>query len=219
MTGRAGKGNGRSPRNRAVRSSSDADDSAAAHTTGRGQRKREQRPFDSKRAWDYLLFLLARRSYTVAQLREKLLRRSLPEDDAEQLLGRLAELGLVNDALFTEQYVYSRKGARGRLGLARELSQKGVSEELVERQLAELSPAHQADAATALLEKNAWRYKPGAERGADTGGSALTDEVAYQRREQLYKARSKAFAFLARRGFTAEAASVAVERVGWFGEE
>jgi regulatory protein len=184
---------------------------------------RPRKPFTAERAWEYLLFILARRSYTVAELRQRLARRGLPEDEGEPLLARLVELRLVDDALYAEQYVHSRQAARGRSALMRELRRKGVDEELVEQELADLTPEQQAEAATELLERNAWRYRPGeeAEASSDETSSdeASSDEEAYQRRERLYKARAKAFAFLARRGFGADAAAAAVERVGWFDDD
>ncbi|MFA7460250.1 MAG: regulatory protein RecX, partial [Trueperaceae bacterium] len=86
----------------------------------------QPKPLTKERAWNYLLYILARRSYTVAELREKLLRRGLPAAEAEPLLQRLHELRLVDDSTFAEQYVSSRKRARGRLVLRRELQRKGV---------------------------------------------------------------------------------------------
>lgn len=183
--------------------------------TERRRRRREPRPLTAERAWEYLLFLLSRRQYTVAELRDRLTRRGLPAEEAEPLLERLAELRLVDDALYAEQYVSSRQSSRGRLSLRRELRQKGVDEALVERELGPLSGAHQTAAATALLEKNAWRYRP---TSADATGGAVTDEAEYERSQRLRKARAKAFAFLARRGFPAEAAATALDEVGWFDE-
>ena len=182
-----------------------------------GRRERTPKPFTAERAWNYLLFLLSRRAYTVAELRARLLRRGLPENEAEPLLTRLQELKLVDDAAYAEQYVRSRTQARGRLVLRRELTRKGVGEELVELEMAGLSPAQQADAATELLLKNAWRYHPAP---LDTdAASVLSNEQAYERRQQLFKARGKAFGFLARRGFGSDAAAQALERVGWFGDD
>lgn len=174
----------------------------------------QPKPFTKERAWNYLLFILARRSYTVAELREKLLRRGLPATESEPLLQRLQELRLVDDSTFAEQYVSSRKRARGRLVLRRELQRKGVAEELVERELATLSPEQQAQAATELLERNAWRYRPASDQ--PDPASHAGEEAAHARRQALLKARSKAFAFLARRGYTAEAAQQALQRTGWF---
>lgn len=194
---------------------------------GRGE-PRERRPFTPERAWNYLLFILSRRSYTVAELRERLERRGLASVDAEPLLTRLAELQLVDDANYAELYVNSRREARGRLALRRELKRKGVASELVERELEGLSAAQQAEAATALLERQAWRYRPSppdspatSEESGNVVDStvALDDRQEYQRREQRYRARTKAFAFLARRGFSVDAATTALERVGWFEDD
>ncbi len=180
-------------------------------STEGAEAQRPRKPFTPERAWEYLLFILARRMYTVAELRQRLARRGLPEADAEPLLARLVELRLVDDALYAEQYVHSRRTGRGRIALRQELNRKGVDEELVEQELEQLTPEQQADAATDLLRRNAWRYRP-----SDDDADANGDEEAYERRQRLYKARSKAFAFLARRGFGADAAAAALESVGWF---
>lgn len=180
------------------------------------------RPFTPERAWNYLLFILSRRSYTVAELRERLVeRRGLPSEEAEPLLARLVELRLVDDASYTEQYVNSRLSARGRLALRRELKRKGVATDLIERELEGLSQEQQADAATALLERQAWRYRPTAadEGSFEDDDAVVSDQTAYELREQRYRARNRAFAFLARRGFSVDAATAALERVGWFKDE
>ena len=169
-------------------------------------RRRPPGPLAPERAWDYLLFLLSRRMYTTAELTKKLLRRGIDEAEAARLIARLAELKLVDDALYTDQYVNSRAASRGRLGLRRELTRKGVAPELVEERLTELTPEGQLTAATELLRKNAWRYEP---------------QVAEERAQHdaRLRARSKAFAFLARRGFTVDAVQGALEAVGWFEDD
>ncbi len=143
--------------------------------------------------------------YTTAELTKKLLRRGIDEAEAARLIARLTELKLVDDAAYTDQYVSSRAGVRGRLGLRRELTRKGVAPELVEERLTELTPEGQLTAATALLRKNAWRYEP--ESGEPPHHDARL------------RARSKAFAFLARRGFTVDAVQGALEAVGWFEDD
>jgi len=197
------------------------------------------------RAWDYLLRLLAQRAYTVSELDTKLRRRGIGAEDAAALLERLGELQLVDDAAYAERYVASRRETRGRIALRRELQRKGVDEALVERELRDLDGDDQVRAAEALLRRNAWRYAPdtgAASTGADTQGTQGTQgedaerlhvskdrhgetpppddfQAERQRRLALAKARSKALAFLARRGFPAEAAMRALERVGWFDDE
>jgi len=143
--------------------------------------------------------------YTTVELTRKLLRRGLDPDLADSLVTRLVELELVNDAVYADLYVSTRSGAKGRLGLRQELRQKGVAPEIAEARLAELTPDDQLAAATALLRKNAWRYR---QAEADA-----TDRLA------ALKARAKAFAFLARRGFPVDAAQGAIDAVGWFEDE
>lgn len=167
--------------------------------------RRPPKPLTRDTAWDYLLDLLSRRMYTTVELTRKLLRRGLDPDLADSLVTRLMELELVNDAVYADLYVSTHSGAKGRLGLRQELRQKGVAPEIAEARLAELTPDDQLAAATALLRKNAWRYR---QAEADA-----TDRLA------ALKARAKAFAFLARRGFPVDAAQGAIDAVGWLEDE
>ncbi|MBX3144764.1 MAG: RecX family transcriptional regulator [Trueperaceae bacterium] len=170
-------------------------------------RRRGPRPLETReQAWEYLLLLLGRQSYTLAELRRKLERRGAA-DLADELLERLVELRLADDAAYSEQYVSSRRSARGRLALAQELWRRGVEADLVSSEVGKLTPAQQLAAAVGLLEKSAWRYKP----ATDTD---LTDERTAS--EAKHRAKAKAFAFLARRGFDAETAAQALAGVGWF---
>lgn len=178
------------------------------------------------RAWEYLLWLLGRRAYTVDELRRKLRRRELDADTAEDLLERLQRLGLADDRAYAERYVSARRGHRGRVALRRELRRKGVAEALVADELVGLDDAQQRAAAVALLGKHAWRYHPdrtataahprgaGAAGGGADGAGGPGDEDA--RREGRRRARARAFAFLARRGFPADVAAAALEEVGWW---
>lgn len=187
-------------------------------------------PLDRERAWTYLLDLLTRRDYTEAELRDRLRRRGVGDDDADGLLARLRDLGLADDARFAEQYVASRRGSRGRLALRAELRRKGVEASLVERELDPLSEAQQLAAATALLQRNAWRYRPGSSAPRAAGGKALPPSGSAdlapedegdpgseaEARRRALKERARAFAFLARRGFTADVATAAIQELGWW---
>ncbi len=190
-------------------------------------------PLDRERAWTYLLDLLSRRDYTEAELRAKLRRRQVEDADADALLDRLRELGLANDERFTEQYVASRSRARGRLALKTELRRKGVDPTLVERELEPLTETQQVEAATALLQRFAWRYRPdggrdapGTRAGAAPPANASPDPVERseaateaEARRASQKARARAFAFLARRGFTSGVAGDAIRALGWFDDD
>ncbi len=177
-------------------------------------RRRAPRPLETReQAWDYLLLLLSRQSYTLSELRRKLERRGAGEL-ADELLDRLIELRLADDAVYSEQYVASRKSARGRLALAQELRRRGIDAELVTAKVGELQPAQQVAAAVGLLEKNAWRYRPRLDDEGSEGDRGAATERSVS--EALHRAKAKAFAFLARRGFDAAAASQALAAVGWF---
>ena len=185
-------------------------------TRGDEARQRRQRPLTREGAWEYLLRVLARQSYTVAELRRKLQLRGVPDGSVEELLARLQELRLVDDATYAEQYVASRKASRGRLALSQELRRKGIAEELAAQRVGALTSAQQLEAATALLNKNAWRYRPAVGRGAARSGEEQGVSPEHESRVHLLKARAKAMGFLARRGFTADVATLAIESSGWF---
>ncbi len=171
-------------------------------------RRRAPRPLETReQAWEYLLLLLGRQSYTLSELRRKLERRGAA-GLADELLERLVELRLADDAVYSEQYVASRKSARGRLALAQELRRRGVEAELVNTEVGKLNPAQQLAAAVGLLEKSAWRYRPRSDAEQNVPAA-----------ETAHRAKAKAFAFLARRGFDAETAAGALASVGWFDEQ
>ncbi len=155
---------------------------------------RVRTPLTPERAWDYALWLLGRQAYSAAELKRRLLRRQLPEADAEHVLTRLQAVQLIDDARYAEAYVRSRKRTKGALALRQELRRKGLDEADVEAALAEEGEADQAAAAAAVLAAQAWRF---AGAGSDDPNLAR-------------KARLRAAAFLARRGFEPDAVATAV---------
>lgn len=84
-------------------------------------------------AREICLNLLTARARTRSELRAQLLRRGVEESVADQVLGRLDEVGLVDDAAFAEQWVRSRHTYQGmaRRALSAELRRKGVDDQLV----------------------------------------------------------------------------------------
>lgn len=148
------------------------------------------------------MWLLGRRAYTEAELRQRLLRRSLAEAECDRVLARLKELQLLDDRVFTGAYLRSRAQERGRLALRQELRRKGVDDEVVSEAMAgdELTPAfdeaQQRAAARALLAKHAWRFPVPSEDDGQRG---------------LAKLKARASAFLARRGFAPDAVAEAIE--------
>jgi regulatory protein len=158
---------------------------------------RPPRPLEPERAWDYALWLLGRQAYTAAEVRARLLRRSLPEPDAQRVVDRLLELGLLDDKAYAQSYVERRAATRGRLALRQELSRKGVPQALIDQALATHRDDDERQAAIALLHKQAWRFE--AAKGSDRDAAA--------------RARAKAYALLVRRGFPPDAVREALEAV------
>ena len=84
------------------------------------------------------LGLLARREHSRLELRRKLLARSHARDIADQVLDRLQQERLLDEARFAEQFVRSRVGrGQGPAKIRAELLRRGVGESLIDATLAE----------------------------------------------------------------------------------
>lgn len=131
---------------------------------------------------------LARREYSRAELRGKLLPYVQVENDFEQvqaldldaLLDDLTERGWLSDARATSQFVHSKRGRFGTQRIAHELRQKGIGEELI----ADALPALKESELEAALQ--VWQRK---------FGVAPQDE----------KEKAKQVRFLQSRGFAMDA--------------
>jgi regulatory protein len=84
-------------------------------------------------------------------------RKGVPAAAAEAVLGRLADVGLIDDAAFARAWVESRHHARGlgRRSLAAELKQRGVPGEEVSAALGALDPAQEMATARRLAQRAA----------------------------------------------------------------
>lgn len=101
------------------------------------------------------LDLLTTRARTRSELAEALARRDVDDEVSGQVLDRLVEVGLLDDAAFAEQWVTSRHEHRGlgRRALADELRRKGVDQETAGVALAELGQDDERTRARALVDK------------------------------------------------------------------
>ena len=140
--------------------------------------RKKSGPYTYERAWNYVLWLLGRQSYTKAQLAKKLERKEATPEIIERVLEKLERLHFVDDALYAENYIRARKRKKGPLALKQELYQKGVPGKLIAPAIEELGEEEQVQAALTLVEKQAWRWKG-----------------------EPFERRSKAYAYLARRGY------------------
>jgi regulatory protein len=92
-----------------------------------------------ERGFQHALQLLARRPRSEAEIRQRLRKRELPAEVQEAVIGRLAQLGYLDDEAFARAWVENRLAfrPRGRSMLRYELRQKGVSEETIQKALAD----------------------------------------------------------------------------------
>jgi regulatory protein len=99
------------------------------------------------------LRLLTARARTRAELAGQLAKRGYPDDVSHRVLERLADVGLVDDADFAEQWVHSRRAnaAKGKRALAAELRTKGVDNDVITSVLGSINPAAERDRAEQLV--------------------------------------------------------------------
>jgi len=141
------------------------------------------------------------RARSVAEVRRRLGQAGYRSDLVEGAIGRLTELGMLDDATFARAWIESRDRARprGEIALRRELALKGVDRAVVDELLEERRD--NGDAVAGGVDLAA------AERLLARHGRALARETDPRSR------RRRAYALLARNGFdpsTSSAASAAL---------
>lgn len=99
------------------------------------------------------LRLLTARSRTRAELEGQLAKRGYPDDVSARVLDRLADVGLVDDVGFAEQWVHSRRAnaGKGKRALAAELRTKGVDDDVITAVLSDIDASAERDRAEQLV--------------------------------------------------------------------
>jgi regulatory protein len=114
------------------------------------------------------LRLLTAGPRTRAQLATALRKRRIPDEVAETVLGRFAEVGLIDDAAFALAWVETRHHGRGlaRQALSAELRQRGVADDQVRVAVGSLGLQDEAAMARQLIARRvaATRGRPLAAR-------------------------------------------------------
>jgi regulatory protein len=100
------------------------------------------------------LRLLTARARTRAELAGQLTKRGYPDDVSTRVLDRLAEVGLVDDADFAEQWVRSRRVnvGKGKRALAAELRTRGVDNEVITAALAGIDAGAERQRAEQMVQ-------------------------------------------------------------------
>jgi regulatory protein len=140
--------------------------------------------------------MLEARSYGAVELGRRLVRRGYPPDEVEACLERLTAAGLLNDAAFARQLARSRVLDRG-------LAARRVRLELIARGI---RPAVATQAVSEVLGDE------------EVDEAAAAARLARRRSQQLAglapaTVRRRLYAYLARRGYEADAVRRAVDSV------
>jgi regulatory protein len=112
---------------------------------------------------------LTDRAHTRSELAEKLARKGVPDDAAEQVLERFVDVGLICDEAVARDWVDSQRRGRslGRRALADGLRRKGIDAKLVQQSVAVMSDDDEREAARALVRgklKSVQRLEPAAQQ-------------------------------------------------------
>ena len=142
------------------------------------------------------LTLLARRDYTVAELRARLIDREHLSADVDAVIAALVEDRTIDDRRVAASHlrVSSQIKGRGRVRIRQELAARGIDRHLTDELIAELPQEDEAAAIAKFLSRKRF---PGRPTAAD---------------------RQKVFRQLLRRGFTSEAISKALRRTSTMSE-
>jgi len=108
------------------------------------------------RARQVCLRLLTLAPRTRGQLADALRKRGIPDEAADEVLGRFEDVGLIDDAAFARAWVESRHHSRGLAGraLSAELKQRGVAPDEIRAAIEDhLGPEAETEAARRLVDK------------------------------------------------------------------
>lgn len=138
---------------------------------------------DLKRAIRYVYLLLKTRFRSEHELREKLMRKEYSNNIVEEVIQYFKNYKLVDDQLFTQQWITSRLNRQfGSNRIRFELIRKGVDQDIINDELnKECEDISEFDSAFDLAQRRAQKYKG-------------LDKKVIQRR---------IYGYLARRGFNA----------------
>jgi regulatory protein len=116
-----------------------------------------------EQARNLCLRLLTARARTRAELEGQLTKRGYPDDVSQLVLDRLAQVGLVDDEDFAEQWVRTRRvnAGKGKRALAAELRTKGVDNDVIATVLADIDAGAERERAEQLVRDKLRREKLG----------------------------------------------------------
>jgi regulatory protein len=149
---------------------------------------------DYHEARNYLLRLLARKPYTIADSTRKLSLRGYDAPIIARLIQDFTKRRYLNDAEYAELYVKSRMASRpaGLIKIRAELSRKGIAKELIEDVLKDYQ-SNECQFASAL--------------------QSLAKKKNFSGEKEGKKRRARIYRFLAQRGYSLEIINQVLHRV------
>jgi len=102
-----------------------------------------------------LLDQLTGRARSRADLAKKLAQKNVPDEIAVRLLDRFEQVGLVDDAAFSREWVAQRQSGKGlaKRALAQELRRKGIADDTARAALDDVDPDDEVEAARMLVRR------------------------------------------------------------------
>lgn len=158
--------------------------------------KRPKPLISEDQAYRYALWLLNRRAYSRGEMIDKFRRRELATDLQGKVLARLEAKRFIDDRQFTEVFIRSKRSQNwGPRKIELELLRKKVPRELAQKSLGvDFTRDQEREQALELLGRQRPRFM------------AKKEKKPGDRKR-------KAFEFLARKGYSLEAARLAVQEV------
>ncbi len=150
------------------------------------------------RAFEFAYKLLGLRLRSVFEMEKRLKEKGFEKEIIGQVIKKLEEQGYLDDEKFTEAWIHDRINLqpRGNFLISRELKEKGIASELIEKKLSELLP----------IEKELEM----AEELADKKIKIIKNRKVKLPKEKIYQMMA---AFLQGKGFSGEVIKEVMEKL------
>jgi len=125
---------------------------AAMEENANKKQKKQRKP---QSAMDRALGYLGYRMRTEKEMTDYLTAKQYPEEEIAEVMARLVDYGYIDDAAFCKEYLRTKldRGAVGRRKIRYDLSQKGITGEIIEAALMEYDAEGETENCIALVQK------------------------------------------------------------------
>lgn len=147
---------------------------------------------EQQRAYHHALRYLGSKPRTSKEITERLIQKEIGQEVIDQILQRLQQEGLLNDALYAKKWARERvvSQKKGKAWVSQELRQKGVHKSLIAEALEEVDEDMELQSAL-LIGRKKWNQTKG----------------------EIMDRKRKTGAYLMRRGFSGTHARMVINRV------